>query len=80
MLYRGMDGWKDIFNGETAKQQAEEVLAKLLYNYQNECEEISYVKTAKKYSSMLTSGLEDFMQADVLYKSISNKDIKNLNV
>lgn len=79
MLYRGMDGWKDIFNGETAKQQAEEVLAKLLYNYQNECEEISYVKTAKKYSSMLTSGLEDFMQADVLYKSISNKDIKNLN-
>ncbi len=79
MFYRGMDGWKDLFNGETAKQQAEELLAKLLYDFQDECKEVAYAKTAKKFSEALTSGAEYFMKANAIESSFSNEDIKNLN-
>lgn len=78
MIYRGIDGWKDLFNGETSKQQAEEIIAKLLYNYQEECDEVSTVKTIQKFSSTLTSGLEDFLQTSAVIDGISNDDIKSL--
>ena len=79
MIYRGVDGWKDLFNGETSKQQAEEILAKLLYDFQDECKVISYAKTAQKFSATLRSGLEDFIQTSAVVDSLSNKDIKALN-
>ena len=78
MIYRGVDGWKDLFNGETSKQQAEEVIAKLLYNYQDECDEVSTAKTIQEFSSTLTSGLEDFLQTGAVIDGISNEDIKSL--
>ena len=79
MLFRGLDGWRDIFSDATKVEKAEKILVGLLQCYQSEVKNLSEAKTAEKYASCYLNGLKLFMSVHALgnksLNKITNKDI-----
>ena len=79
MLFRGLDGWKDIFTKATKVEKAEEILAGLLQSYEAEVNELATAKTAEKWAECYLDGLKLYMSAHALSNKsldqITNKDI-----
>ena len=78
MYFRGKDGWKQIFAGETSQNQAREVLIALLDSYSGTVLDLSQAETMKKFVKIY---LDTFKQGDWAYAAaygLSNDEIKKL--
>lgn len=78
MYFRGKDGWKQIFSGETSQNQAREVLIALLDSYSGTVLDLSQAETTKKFAKIY---LDTFKQGDWAYAvayGLSNDEIKKL--
>ena len=79
MLFRGLDGWRDIFTDATKVEKAEVILAGLLQGYQAEVKELAEAKTAQKWADCYLDGLKLYLSAHALENKaldgITNKDI-----
>ena len=77
-IYRGMDGWRDLFSASTSEEEAEKIIAALLETYEKDVEALSKAKNAKKYAGYFVNGLEDYLKIDSVTNGLNKKDIENL--
>ena len=78
MMYRGMDGWRDLYDSSTSIEEAEKILAALVQQYHVEIKNLAEDKTRKKYADVFVSGLHNYIKALAIADNISKKDIKVL--
>ena len=74
-IYRGKDGWKDLFSGETSIKEAEKILVALLDYYKSDCENLAKAKTAEKYASLVVSAFKDYIRSDAMRKLLKEDEI-----
>ena len=75
-FYRGWDGWRDLIDGSTSVEQAEEIIASLLGAYQAKIWGLSQIKTAHKYAKMLNNAFSDYSNALNLFKAMHSDEIE----
>ncbi len=63
-IYRGKDGWKDLFSGKTSEEEAEKLLTALLEYYQSDCQELAKAKTAEKCASLIVKAFNEYLKLD----------------
>ena len=79
MIYRGMDGWKEIMARETSRKQARDILLALMELQCKQVEELAQVQTAKKYADIY---IKTFKQANWAYAidyGLNSKEIEQLS-
>lgn len=77
-IYRGADGWKDLFKSSTSKEEAEKIIAALLDSYQSETKALSQAKSANKYAKIFVDGLENYIKVSAADYALSSEEIQNL--
>lgn len=78
MMYRGMDGWRDLYDSSTSIEEAEKTLAALVQQYHVEIQNLAEDKTRKKYADVFVSGLHNYIKALAISNNVNKKDIKVL--
>ena len=78
MMYRGMDGWRDLYDSSTSIEEAEKTLAALVQQYHVEIKNLAEDKTRKKYADVFVSGLHNYIKALAISNDVNKKDIKVL--
>ena len=78
MMYRGMDGWRDLYDSSTSIEEAEKTLAALVQQYHVEIQNLAEDKTRKKYADVFVAGLHNYIKALAISNNINKKDIKVL--
>ena len=79
MIYRGMDGWKEIMARETSRKQARDILLALMELQCEQVEQLAQVQTAKKYADIY---IKTFKQANWAYAidyGLNSKEIEQLS-
>lgn len=79
MLFRGLDGWKEIFGKETSREQAREILVALLEKQSENTESLSEAETAKKYADIFVKTLKGSNWAFAIEFGLDNKEIQELS-
>lgn len=77
-IYRGKDGWKDLFTGQTSVEDAEKILTAMLDSYRGDCEELSKAKTAHKYANMIVKAFNNFTKGEAILKLLKEDEIRIL--
>lgn len=78
VVYRGMDGWKDLCNSKTSIEEAEKTIVALVQEYEPQVKDIASKKTLQKYASAFVAGMKDYIRENSIRDNIDNKDIKAL--
>ena len=58
MLFRGNDGWREIFTKATSREQARDILIALLEKQSEKTQELEDVETAHKYADIYVKTLK----------------------
>lgn len=78
MLYRGLDGWKDLFTAGTSVEDAEKILVALLQSYQADCENLAKVKTAQKLAKVTIDAFNDYLRDSAIGSMVNEDEMKIL--
>ena len=79
LIFRGMDGWKDLFDAETSVKQAESILIALLEGYQADVESLTAAQTAGSFASCYVSALREYMKINAEVFHLSNEDMQTIS-
>ena len=58
MLFRGTDGWREIFIRATSREQARDILIALLEEQSKKTQELADAEAAKKYADIYVKTLK----------------------
>ena len=79
MLYRKLDGWKEIFAQSTSKEEARNILLALLDIYDADIQELSSASSAHKYAGLFVNTLKEANWAYAIDYGLSSKEIQDLS-
>ena len=74
MVFRGSDGWKNLFFSSTAIEEAEKILVGLMQEYELDVTELSEAKAAQELAGIWSSGLKEYLRV----AEINDEDIQKL--
>ncbi len=77
-IYRGDEGWKDLFAGQTSVEEAEKMIAGLLDSYQLDGNALSKSKTAHKYASLLVKEFNEYIRMDAIRGMLNDAQFNQL--
>ena len=78
IVFRKLDGWKDLVCADTSKESAVKILGSLLYEGNAGVEALSDAKTAKKWASIYVDVAKDSLAIDASTFGVSGKDLAEL--
>ena len=78
MIYRGLDGWRDIFIKDTTKEQARDVLLALLKEQESEVSALADLEARQKYSSLFIDTFKNANWAFAVNYGLNNEEINSL--
>ena len=79
MLFRGNDGWKEIFTRATSREQARDILIALLEKQSEKTQELEDVETAHKYADIYVKTLKQANWAYAIDYGLNSEEIQYLS-
>ena len=76
-IFRGIDGWKDLFSANTSKENAIKILSSLLVEYDSGIQSLASTKTANKWAKEIVDISKEVIVIDNL-DALSTSDIRKL--
>ncbi|GEM_PF-4732127 len=79
MLFRGNDGWREIFTKATSREQARDILIALLEKQSEKTQELEDVETAHKYADIYVKTLKQANWAYAIDYGLNSEEIQYLS-
>ena len=79
MLFRGNDGWREIFTRATSREQARDILIALLEKQSEKTQELEDVETAHKYADIYVKTLKQANWAYAIDYGLNSEEIQHLS-
>ena len=79
MLFRGNDGWREIFTKATSREQARDILIALLEKQSEKTQELEDVETAHKYADIYVKTLKQANWAYAIDYGLNSEEIQHLS-
>lgn len=78
LVFGGLEGWKNYWNGTTKREEARKILAGLLTNYDDEIKALSMAETAKEFADAYLSALKKANWAYAIDYGLNSEEIAKL--
>ena len=78
MIYRGLDGWRDIFIKDTTKEQARDVLLALLKEQESEVSMLAKAEAGEKYAGIFVDSFKNANWAFAVNYGLNSEEINSL--
>ena len=78
LVFGGLEGWKNYWNGTTKREEARKILAGLLTNYDDEIKALSMTETAKEFADAYLSALKKANWAYAIDYGLNSEEIAKL--
>ena len=78
MIYRGLDGWRDIFIRDTTKEQARDVLLALLKEQESEVSMLAKAEAGEKYAGIFVDSFKNANWAFAVNYGLNSEEINSL--
>ena len=78
-LYRGFEGWMELFAKSTSIDSAEESLAALISVYDEDCRGLASAKVKADIADMCTNAFAKYLREESVIAVIGNEKVKELN-
>lgn len=79
MLFRGTDGWREIFTRATSREQARDILIALLEEQSKKTQELADAEAAKKYADIYVKTLKQSNWAYAMAFGLNSEEINQLS-
>ena len=78
LVFGGLEGWKNYWNGTTKREEARKILAGLLTNYDDEIKALSMAETAKEFADAYLSAFKKANWAYAIDYGLNSEEIAKL--
>ena len=79
MLFRGTDGWREIFTCSTSREQARDILIALLEEQSKKTQELADAEAAKKYADIYVKTLKQSNWAYAMAFGLNSEEMNQLS-